>query len=125
MSTLLIDQRRRLCVKCAALLSEEFSLIPSEEIPKLEVWRSRDDQRQLSSTEKITLQQIWLAFGKKIDESPESCCPKDLLEVAFDLGIHSITESGWRKRVSRYLFDVRDQLDEYELQFFHVNSLLT
>lgn len=121
-STLLIDQRQRIVSLQRTLnhlpISKPFATAESW-IEHFESWRPEDSRRPLATGES-TVGEIWDFFSKSL-HGQEEASRDDVVEAIVEAGT-SINGATWRKRISRYLASVRDQVDGQEWLLFHASN---
>lgn len=117
MATLLLDQRQRM-----ARLYESLDYYrvkqtsTSRWLETVEIWRA-DDPLIPVQTNEATVGQVWDIYSKMLDEDGQRVLQSDMVEAIAKSG-SPVSDASWRQRVSRYLRDVREQLDEASQQYF-------
>lgn len=119
MSTLLLDQRQRVASLHGGnqfSLDDEPSLSCRAWVEHVEHWSSTDEVRVLASGEPSILA-IWEAFSERADQA--SAISQSDMHAAITASGGQVAFTTWRKRVSRYLHDVREQVDDEKWAYFH------
>lgn len=121
MPVLLLDQRQRMAkFQSAFPVATGGSL--SQTCEQLEIWNEEDPDRSLSSGSLAKIGEIWSDFAETINKSPKASNQIGLCRVIRNTG-ESVTNANWRRRVSRCLGKLREEItNEADLRFFHVYS---
>jgi len=121
-STLLLDQRQRVIDLQRSLKDLEASKPFSSAknwIEHFEVWQ-RDDGLRLLAPGEQAVGEIWNRFSQRL-EREKVADRDDMIEAIVEVGTR-MNGTAWRKRVSRYLASVRDQVDDQEWLLFHATN---
>jgi DNA-directed RNA polymerase specialized sigma24 family protein len=117
-STLLLDQRHRMANVSATSRHMDCDKSPSEWVEQLEKWHVDDHERELDIGEP-KLGAIWTNFAPFIDNGRGHISQRELVAAIANCGAQ-VEVAAWRQRVCRYVHDLRDQLDDQELVYFHL-----
>ena len=120
MSTLLLDQRQRVACRYAPTDRDGVAVgrTSSAWTMQTEIWNTEDEKRQLAEREPF-IRLIWDAFARIADDE-QATSQTEMVRAISENGCE-IPGTTWRKRISRYLKDVRDQVDDETYGFFHSN----
>lgn len=122
---LLIDQRQRMTNLLLRKHQEHgeqhyTDYVADEEFKKdceqYESWQINEPDMLLQNNEPA-IGAIWQSYAHLVKNQP-SFRNQDAIVASIRREGHEITKATWRQRVSRYLRDVADQLDEQEFTYF-------
>lgn len=119
MSTLLLDQRQRVASLHGGnqfSLDDEPSIGCGAWVEYVEHWSWTDEVRSLANGEPSILA-IWKAFSERADLA--NATSQSDMHAAITASGGQVAFTTWRKRVSRYLHDVREQVDDEKWAYFH------
>lgn len=120
LSTLLLDQRQRTARMYAPFREIHPEQSTCTRVESLERWHDADPARRLADAEP-SVGEVWACFAETAESRADPLEQRDLVAAIARAGAR-IELPTWRQRVARYIHDVRDQLDQEELRFFHVEA---
>jgi DNA-directed RNA polymerase specialized sigma24 family protein len=116
-SNLLLDQRQRRAACNASIWNIYTAKQPSSIVEELEEWNASDCQRKLNTDHNATIADVWEHFADRFDKDHACSAQIDLIEAANRSG-SPMKHAAWRKKVSRYMNELRELLSENEWLLF-------
>lgn len=117
LSTLLVDQRQRM--SRIQYHSKGPQSKPNSwriRVERYECWNHSDRQRLLASSEPM-IDPIWHLFAEGVESQQWEPSQEGTVNAIGIAGCN-IRQMAWRQRVSRYLRDVEEELDQQDWKYF-------